>query len=188
MSCSAVVFSQLQLITEILQWPGAKGLPYLLVWFTRRWNTWSKALNYTHLSRLRGSTERTHTVICRLMLYYKQYEYVAGTFSIADPDPGSKIEFYRIPNRYFWELGDYFLSKSTVLLFLVNQFNFVILWLQKRLDNKFFPLLLCYCCWIWVPGWIKVRIRDQPSGSATLGVRHRVLTSKCTFSSHCTVY
>jgi hypothetical protein len=35
-------------------------------------------------------------IIC--MLYYKQHEYVAGTLSVANPDPGSGIGFFRIPD------------------------------------------------------------------------------------------
>jgi hypothetical protein len=35
-------------------------------------------------------------------------------------------------------------------------------------QTKFFPLLFWCCCWIRDPGWIKIRIRDNHPGSATL--------------------
>jgi hypothetical protein len=38
----------------------------------------------------------------------------------------------------------------------------------KKVEQIFFPLLFCCCCWIRDPGWIKLRIRDKHPGSATL--------------------
>jgi hypothetical protein len=72
-------------------------------------------------------------IIC--MLCYKQYEYV-GTFSVVDPDPGSGTGWFRIPDlgsqtHIFENLVTIFSVKSSVLLFLVNQFNFFSLPVQK---------------------------------------------------------
>ncbi len=39
--------------------------------------------------------------------------------------------------------------------------------------TKCFPFLFC-CCWIWDPGWIKIRIRDKYPGSATLGSNMKI--------------
>ncbi len=42
------------------------------------------------------------------------------------------------------------------------------IWIRDQ-DNKFPPPLLFFCCcWIWDPGWIKIRIRNKDPGSATL--------------------
>ncbi len=98
--------------------------------------------------------------------------------SVADPDPGSGIGFFRIPDLgfriphlYFWDLSDNFLGKKFYnslknwhkFFFLQTSknniiYNFVKI-SQKRYENNFFfTPLFCCCCWIRDPGY---EIRDH---------------------------
>jgi hypothetical protein len=96
-------------------------------------------------------------------------------------DPGSGIGFFqipdlgsRIPNPYFWEHSDNFLSKKLYdslkigpkIFFLIisklNNFKFCeICGYKKKYDNKFcFTPLFCCCFWIRDP---RSGIRDPGS-------------------------
>jgi hypothetical protein len=83
--------------------------------------------------------------------------------SVADSDPGSGIDFFRISDpgsqtyRYFWELSDNFWVKSFRILCKLAQ----IFLLHLFKDKIIFNFLSFYCCfWIRDSGWTKIRIQD----------------------------
>ncbi len=117
----------------------------------------------------------------------------SGAFLTPGPGYGIRNRFFPdlgswIPNPYFWALSDKFLGKSSIILWKLAQFFsssafqnkkivvipfFVATEITKLTTTIFFhpSLLLLFLDpgpWIRDPGWLKIRIRDNHPGSATL--------------------
>ncbi len=117
----------------------------------------------------------------RLLTGWCKLQSTLAGIIVADPDPGSGIGFFRIPdlgsripNPYFWELSDNFLGKKFYNSLKIGQIFFLqhfknkidqfceIYGSKKRYDNKFFFTTVFHCCfWIRDPG---SEIRDPGSG------------------------
>ncbi len=114
--------------------------------------------------------------------------------SVADPDPGSGAFMPLIRNGFFPDLGsqtqifdswmtNVWVKKSTSSVLAKKNFlhrfknniiyNYMIFVATKNGRTTFFSPPFRRCCWIRDSGWIKIRIRDKHSESATLLVWSR---------------